>query len=104
MACLATLQSTVEKPKELEESSSDDSVDGTEEEFEFKPEDYSVNLQLVYHLLVRNAEIVDADMRYYLLDSVRVLALQCEVLSSNARKQKKFMVWCQENLLTEILW
>ena len=43
-------------------------------------------------------------MRYYLLDSVRVLALQCDVLSSNARKQKKFMVWCQENLLTEILW
>ena len=29
MACLATLQSTVEKPKELEESSSDDSFDGT---------------------------------------------------------------------------
>ena len=28
MACLATLQSTVEKPKELEESSSDDSIDG----------------------------------------------------------------------------
>ena len=60
--------------------------------FLFLP-DYPVNLQLVYHLLVRNAEIVDADMRYYLLDSVRVLALQCDVLVSNARKQKKFIVW-----------
>ena len=28
MACLATLQSTVEKPKEIEESSDDDSLDG----------------------------------------------------------------------------
>ena len=28
MACLATLQSTVEKPKEIEDSSSDDSIDG----------------------------------------------------------------------------
>jgi len=36
MACLATLQSTVEKPKEMEESSSEDSCDGkvsTENEF-----------------------------------------------------------------------
>ena len=28
MACLATLQSTVEKPKEIEEYSDDDSLDG----------------------------------------------------------------------------
>ena len=39
-----------------------------------------------------------------MLDSVRVLALQCDVLMSAQRKQKKFLVWCQETLLTGILW
>ena len=77
---------------------------GTEEEFEFKPEDYSMPLQLVYHLLVRNAEIVDADMRFYLLDSVKLLALQCEVLSGASKKHRKFLKWCQQELLTGIMW
>ena len=71
MAVLTTMQSTVEKPRELEESSSESDAEGSEEDFVVHPEDYPINLQLVYHLLVRNAEIVDADMRYYLLDSVR---------------------------------
>ena len=77
---------------------------GAEEEFEFKPEDYSIPLQLVYHLLVRNAEIVDADMRFYLLDSVRLLALQCDVLTGVQKKHKRFLKWCQEKLLTGIMW
>ena len=77
---------------------------GNEEEFEFIPDEYSVPLQLAYNLLVRNAEIVDADMRFYLLDSVRLLALQCDVLSGAQKKHKKFIKWCQENLLTGIMW
>ena len=43
-------------------------------------------------------------MRYYLLDSVHVLAIQCDVLSSVAKSHKKFLQWCQEPLLTGILW
>ena len=77
---------------------------GNEEEFEFIPDEYSVPLQLAYNLLVRNAEIVDADMRFYLLDSVRLLALQCDVLSGAQKKHKKFIKWCQEHLLTGIMW
>ena len=65
MAVLTTMQSTVEKPRELEESSSESELDGSEEEFVVHPEDYPTNLQLIYYLLIRNAEIVDADMRYY---------------------------------------
>ena len=61
-------------------------------------------LQLVYHLLVRNAEIVDADMRFYLIDSVRLLALQCDVLTGAQKKQRKFLKWCQESLLTGVMW
>ena len=79
-------------------------IPGNEEEFEFRAEEYSISLQLVYNLLVRNAEIVDADMRFYLLDSVRLLALQCDVLTSAQKKHKKFLKWCQQELLTGILW
>ena len=43
-------------------------------------------------------------MRFYLLDSVRLLALQCEVLSGASKKHKKFLKWCQEQLLTGIMW
>ncbi len=43
-------------------------------------------------------------MRYYLLDSVRLLALQCDVLQNGVRKHKKFINWCQESLLTGIFW
>ena len=53
MAVLTTMQSTVEKPRELEESSSESDPEGSEEDFVVHPEDYPVNLQLVYHLLVR---------------------------------------------------
>ena len=77
---------------------------GIEDEFDFKPEEYSMPLQLVYHLLVRNAEIVDADMRFYLIDSVRLLALQCDVLTGAQKKQRKFLKWCQESLLTGVMW
>ena len=52
MAVLTTMQSTVEKPRELEESSSESDPEGSEEDFVVHPEDYPVNLQLVYHLLV----------------------------------------------------
>jgi hypothetical protein len=104
MAVLTTMQSTVEKPPQMEESSSESSLDGNDEDFEVKLDDYGVPLQLVYHLLVRNSELSDADMRYYLLDSVRMLSLQCDVLSSVVRKHRKFINWCQESLLTGILW
>ena len=90
--------------KEAYENDFQFTIIGNEEEFEFKPEDYSIPLQLVYHLLFRNAEIADADMRFYLLDSVRLLALQCEVLSGASKKHKKFLKWCQEQLLTGIMW
>ena len=53
---------------------------------------------------MRNAELSDADMRFYLLDSVRILAIQCEVLSSVSKSHKRFLHWCQEGLLTGILW
>ena len=53
MAVLTTMQSTVEKPRELEESSSESDPEGSEEDFVVHPGDYPVNLQLVYHLLVR---------------------------------------------------
>lgn len=69
-----------------------------------KVDEYGIPLQLVYHILVRNSELADADMRYYLLDSVHVLAIQCDVLSSVAKSHKKFLQWCQEPLLTGILW
>ena len=38
------------------------------------------------------------------LDSVHILAIQCDVLSSVAKSHKKFLQWCQEPLLTGILW
>ena len=42
-------------------------------------------MQLVYHLLVRNTEVADPDMRYYLLDAARMLCLHADVLSNAAR-------------------
>lgn len=63
MAVLATMQSTVEKTRELEETTSESSLDGTDEEFVVKIEEYPIPLQLVYFLLVRNAEANDSDMR-----------------------------------------
>ena len=42
-------------------------------------------MQLVYHLLVRNTEVADPDMRFYLLDAARMLCLHADVLSSAAR-------------------
>ena len=76
MAVLSTLQSTVEKPSYMEESDSESSHEGGDEDFEVKVEEYGIPLQLVYHILVRNSELADADMRYYLLDSVHILAIQ----------------------------
>ena len=104
MAVLSTMQSTVEKVKEADESSSESSQEDSDEPFVLKIEDYKVELQLVYHLLLRNTEVADADMRYYLLDSVRLLSLNAEVLQGAARKQKKFLNYCQEPLLTGIIW
>ena len=44
------------------------SQEGNDEDFDTSViEEYNVPLQLVYHLLVRNSELSDADMRYYLL-------------------------------------
>ena len=43
-------------------------------------------------------------MRYYLLDSLHILAIQCDVLSSVTKSHKKFLQWCQEPLLTGIFW
>ena len=104
MAVLSTLQSTVEKPAYREESDSESSNEPYDEDFEVKVDEYEIPLQLVYHTLVRNSELADADMRYYLLDSVRILAIQCEVLMSVAKSHKRFIMWCQESLLTGILW
>ncbi len=42
--------------------------------------------------------------RFYLLDSVRLLSLNAEVLQGAARKHKRFLHYCQEPLLTGILW
>ena len=104
MAVLSTLQSTVEKPSYMEESDSESSHEGGDEDFEVKVEEYGIPLQLVYHILVRNSELADADMRYYLLDSLHILAIQCDVLSSVTKSHKKFLQWCQEPLLTGIFW
>lgn len=81
--------------KEVEDSSSISSQEESDEPFELKVDEYSVPLQLVYHLLLRNTEVVDPDMRFYLLDSVRLLALNADVLQGAARKQKKFIHYCQ---------
>ena len=43
-------------------------------------------------------------MRFYLLDSVRLMAMNAEVLQSAARKQKRFIQHCQDPLLTGVLW
>ena len=51
-------------------------------------------MQLVYHLLVRNTEVADPDMRFYLLDAARMLCLHADVLSSAARLHiSNFGVW-----------
>ena len=76
MAVLSTLQSTVEKPSHMEESDSESSHEDGDVDFEVKVDEYGIPLQLVYHILVRNSELADADMRYYLLDSVHILAIQ----------------------------
>ena len=48
MAVLTTMQSTVEKPQAMEESDSESSQDGCEEDFDTSViEEYSVPLQLV---------------------------------------------------------
>ena len=36
--------------------------------------------------------------------SLHALCIQCDVLSSGAKKHKKFLRWCQESLLTGHLW
>jgi hypothetical protein len=43
-------------------------------------------------------------MRYYLLDAVRLLTFNADVLHNAARKHKRFVQHCQEPLLTGILW
>ncbi len=48
----------------MEDSSSISSQEDSDEPFELKVEEYSTSLQLVYHLLLRNTEVVDPDMRY----------------------------------------
>ena len=63
MAVLTTMQSTVEKTRELEETTSESSLDGADEEFVVKIDEYPIPLQLVYFLLARNAEANDPDMR-----------------------------------------
>ena len=63
MAVLTTMQSTVEKTRELEETTSESSLDGTDEEFVVKIEEYPIPLQLVYFILIRNSETNDSDMR-----------------------------------------
>jgi hypothetical protein len=70
MAVLSTMQTAAEKVKEVEDSSSISSQEDSDEPFELKLDDYPVSLQLSYHLLLRNTEVVDPDMRFYLLDSV----------------------------------
>ena len=107
MAVLTTMQSTVEKTKEhLDDTSSESSSNEDEDEKEYYPDvnDFDVSVQLVYHLLQLNADLDDADMRYYLLDSVRLLTLHADVLSSITNKRKRFLTWCQDSLLTGILW
>ena len=100
MAVLTTMQSTVEKPHAMEESDSESSQEGNDDDFDTSViDEYSVQLQLVYHLLVRNSELSDADMRYYLLGSLHSLCIHCEVLSSGAKKHKKFLRFCQESLV-----
>ena len=101
MAVLTTMQSTVEKPHAAEESDSESSQEGNDDDFDTSViDEYSVQLQLVYHLLVRNSELSDADMRYYLLGSLHSLCIHCEVLSSGAKKHKKFLRFCQESLVS----
>ena len=103
MAVLTTMQSTVEKPHAAEESDSESSQEGNDDDFDTSViDEYSVQLQLVYHLLVRNSELSDADMRYYLLGSLHSLCIHCEVLSSGAKKHKKFLRFCQESLVSNI--
>lgn len=107
MAALTSMQPAVaDRAKDNEETSSESSGEDTDgEPFVLKIEEYSVPLQLVYHLLVRNTEVADPDMRYYLLDSARMLCLHADVLSSAARKKnKRFVAHCQEPLLVGILW
>jgi len=70
MAVLSTMQTAAEKVKEVEDSSSISSQEDADEPFELKLDDYPIPLQLSYHLLLRNTEVVDPDMRFYLLDSV----------------------------------
>ena len=57
MAVLTTMQSTVEKTRELEETTSESSLDGTDEEFVVKIEEYPIPLQLVYFILTFKLEI-----------------------------------------------
>ena len=57
MAVLTTMQSTVEKVKEADDSSSESSQEDSDEPFVLKIEDYNTPLQLVYHLLLRNTQV-----------------------------------------------
>nr|XP_040575380.1 protein unc-79 homolog [Lepeophtheirus salmonis] len=104
MAALTTMQSTVEKTKDnLEESPSETS---SEDEKEYSPEieELEIPVKLLYNLLIHNVELKEPDMRFYLLDSVRLLTLHADVLTNIARKRKRFIRWCQESLLVGILW
>ncbi len=88
----------------VEDSSSISSQEDSHEPFELCVSDYTIPLQLVYHLLMRNTEVVDPDMRFYLLDSVRLLALNADVLQMAARRQRRLIHYCQEPLLVGVLW
>ena len=68
MACLATLQSTVEKPKEIEESSDDDSLDG---KWTFIP---FIIFYFVIHIIFNVAMMVEYPQLFIIQETKRSLS------------------------------
>ena len=59
----STFHTHTRQVKEVEDSSSISSQEDSDEPFELKVDEYPVPLQMVYHMLLRNTEVVDPDMR-----------------------------------------
>ena len=64
MAVLSTLQSTVEKPSHMEESDSESSHEGGDEDFEVKVEEYDIPLQLVKYILHKSFHNYSSPFNY----------------------------------------
>ncbi|CAI5446505.1 unnamed protein product [Caenorhabditis angaria] len=72
--------------------------------FRFSFDNLPAQLKMIHSLLSSLDSVLEPDVEFFCMTSLKYLCLHCEALSNARREHRGFLIWTQENQMVPKLW